>query len=433
MTPLPGERDRPFSPPQKLRLAIGETYQRGNQTLPRKADHWTVRRLSCQTGQKPTYIIDHELQALLCKAVGVTEKPTEVPVTVIGNATLDADGRPHIPESILFGEMARYFGGRRECACGEWGADGRGTAHRRYYEQRKAKGADRTYTVLTREEDVVCDPAACPFATGQHDLAKHEGVALCKPHVIASVMLPWAPSVGTAAKFKTTGWNSYFSMRDSLLTIALQTQGWLHEVPLALVLEWARSADGHLVPSVRFEFRGNVEELRRLTIPKLRAYQEQGDTIKQLQAGVVSAVHETLSDHDEAEATQAEFYPEAEAVNGQARAAGRVSRLPVDDGIAEGEFEPEAEPEPVPPAETDTSPGPTPSPSELVIVRQRELMQAGINAADLVAAVAAFRAEIAPDTESLSDVNDEQAAAIIGALNQWATDELKTAKEEAPA
>lgn len=319
---LPGEQDRAVSPPQKVRLAIGSTYlhEKSGKMLPRKDDYFSVRKLSRQE-KGATYLIDQELQAAMCAAAGVTEKPTAVPVTVIGNASMGKDGKtPTLPESILFAEMARYSGNRRECACREFNAEGKGTAHQRKYETKQKKGEGKgTYKVLVSEQDIPCDPKTCPFATG----AQNEGVPLCKPHVIANLLLPWASSVGTVAKFKTTGWANYYGMRNSLLAIALQTNGWLHDIPLFFVLEWARSSDGQLIPEVRFEFRGNVDELRLQTIPKLQAWQSSEGQLKALQAGVIESTLTLVEDVDDQEATQVEFFPEAAATG------GTVSRLVV--------------------------------------------------------------------------------------------------------
>jgi len=344
---LPGENDRAYSPPQRWRLAIGETYVNKNEmTLPRKMDYFTTRRLSYQTGQSPTYIVDTEMQAMLCKAAGVMEKPTAVPVTVIGNPSLDAEGKPVIPESILFSEMARYGGRKRLCWCKEFDADGRGTATCRTYTERKTRDGKRTYQVLTTEEAIICDPATCPWATGTHSIDKYEGSRLCKPHVIATISFPWAPSVGSAAKFRTTGWKSYHAMRASLIAIALQTKGWLHEVPLTMVLDWTIAGNGEVVPEVRFEYRGTAAELRSASIEVKQLWTGQEQELKQLEAGIVADTEAFIVDPVDEAATQDEFWPEGQAAGNATRlvtppAEEQDAEAPLPEGVAEGEFEPE--------------------------------------------------------------------------------------------
>lgn len=373
---LPRENERAIAPPQKVRLAIGSSVwnPKAGRMIPQKDDHFTVRRLSKQE-KGATYIVDQELQAAMCEAAGVTEKPTAIPVTVIGNASMGLDGKtPTLPESILFSEMARYSGSRRECVCRQFGADGKGLAHRRYYETKQKKSGTGTYKLLAREEDIACDPDTCPFATG----VQNEGVPTCKPHVIANVLLPWAASVGTAAKFKTTGWTNYYGMRDSLFVIAMQTNGWLHDIPLMFVFDWARNTDGQLIPAVRFEFRGDVEELRAKAIPRLKEWQQSEGQLKALQAGIIESTLEIIEDPDEQEATQAEFYPEAAAPQKH----GTASRIVVPEvareapeGVVEGQWEPTPAPDeptkPEPPTGQDGPPPEETPPSGMFPVAPR--------------------------------------------------------------
>lgn len=308
---LPNEDKRPFSPPQRYRLAIGcMTKNESGVKHPTKQGYFTIRRLSNQE-RSPSYVIDDAMQTAMCKAANVKEKPTEVPVSVIGNPYRDDAGAIRLPESILFAEMARYTGGRRVCCCGNFDTDGAGVADLRTYTKKSTKDGKREYTVLDREERVACDPKTCMWATGLHGIAKHEGVALCKPHVILTVVLHWAPSVGASAKLRTTGWSSYFGIRDSLLQVALQTGGWLHEVPLWLVHGWARNADGVLIPALHFEYKGTADDLRAKTLPARSRWSAQEAELKALGDGAAAATREFIADPADQVATQREFYPES--------------------------------------------------------------------------------------------------------------------------
>lgn len=373
---LPGEK-AVVVPPQSFRLAIGGTYQKNGKTLPQKLDYWSVRRLAVQRGEKPTYIVDDAAQKIMCGAAGVQEKPVAIPVTVIGNPELK-DGLPVLPESILWARMARYSGGKCVCSCSNFDKDGKGTATERLYQEKQSGSGQyvKTYYVLAGTREQPCDPAACPYATGDHDQLKYKGTPLCKPQVVASFGLPWFPIVGTVAKFKTTGWHSYRALRDSLLAISLQTGGWLHDLPnLWLVLDWEIAGNGQLVPSVRVEFRGNVAQLRDATQNIQGRWLKQEEQLKQLQAGVVEAVVEEEESPDEQVAHQVEFAPE-----------GYSQRPP----IMEGEFEAETpEPDPEPAADDYADLGedlvlqsPPPGPSQVTDATSFEEAMSAIGKCD---------------------------------------------------
>jgi hypothetical protein len=344
---LPGENTT-ISPPQKFRLAIGETYEKNGRMLPRKQDYITVRRLSVQSGQKPTYITDGPAQKMACTAAGVTEKPIALPISVIGNPETK-DGMPTLPESILWSRMARYSGGKCCCSCQDFDGTGKGVATERIFEEKKSAGEyAKTYYVLAQTRERECDPQACPYATGDHDQVKYKGTPLCKPQVVLSVGLPWYPVVGTVAKFKTTGWHSYRALRDSLLAIALQTGGWLHDLPnLWMVLDWELAGNGQLVPSVRIEYRGHVEQLREATTVTQGRWLKQETQLKQLQAGIVEVLVEEEESNAEQVAHQVEFAPE-----------GYDLKPP----IIDAEYEVEAAEESVAaPAEAEPTPAPAAS------------------------------------------------------------------------
>lgn len=325
---LPGENSKPIIPPQRWRIAIGETYQHNGQTLPRKLDYFSIRHLSVQAGSAPVYVLDQAMQAALCKAVGVTEKPTVVPVSVIGNPIRGADGTPKLPDSILWSRMAYYSGGRAVCCCSEFDANGKGTATRRRYDKH----------IMVDEATLTCDPLTCPYATGTHSIAKYKDVALCKPQVVAVFSLPWAPVVGSVAKLKTTGWHNYAALRNSLLSIAAQTGGWLHDLPLWLVLAWERASNGKMVPAVRVEYRGSVAQLRDTAVELQRLWLGQETQIKQLSAGITEVVTEDERSAAEQAATQVEFYPEsvAPAADAEFELVGEPELEPVV-GVAEGD------------------------------------------------------------------------------------------------
>lgn len=415
----------------KYRLSIGEVAPTSSgKTAPRKINYFQIRRLTRQ-GDKPAYVVDQQLQKALCAAVGVTEKPTVVPVTLVGNIEM-VNGKPVIPESILFAEMARYWGGRRECCCNQWdAATGVGTAKKRNYTKETRNG--REVTVFTGEEEIACDPSTCPYATGRHNVGKYAGVALCKPHVIASVCLPFAPSVGSAAKVKTTGWASYFGMRDSLLTIGLQTGGWLHDIPLLLVLDWGRSADGQAIPILRFEYEGNVDALRNTMIPLLGRWQGQDSMIKQLQAGQVASTVDLIEDQDDQRATNAEFFPETahEKVDVQVEpSVEEATPAPVEADAIDVEFESVETPDQGGPSWATDAPQATkgdegvitPSVNAArVIAKQKALLEKGFAAETIKAATAKFREDIAPESKSINDLGDDETQVLIDTLEMWSS------------
>lgn len=314
---LPGEQNRTLRPPQRWRISIGSMAPPNDQgkTYPMKQDYFSIRKLVRQRGGKPVYMVDEPMQAKMCEAAKVKEKPTAIPISLIGNAIISADGTPKLDESIMSSRMAYYWGGRRICCCDTFDEAGQGMATRRKYIEQKSKDGKRTYSKLQAEEQIKCDPATCPLATGAHGVAKYDGVPLCKPHVIVSLNLPWSPVVGSVAKFVTTGWASWDAMRNSLFAIALQTNGWLHELPLWFILDWRANANGQDIPEVRFEFRGSIEQLRKFTIPKLQEWRRQNETLRLLQSGVVDDTEAMLKDPTVTEALQEEFYPEGSAAH----------------------------------------------------------------------------------------------------------------------
>lgn len=305
---LPSDLD-PIRPPMAYKLSIGEVREKNGKTFPSKQDYFTIRRLSAQAGQSASYIIDQDMQARLCKAVGVADKPRVVPVSVIGNPSV-VDGRPELPPSILWSRMAYYWGAKCVCACGEFGPDGTGTAIRKQWED--VAHGEKKATKLKQETTVACDPKACPLATGLHTVERYYGTPLCKPQIAASFVLPFAPTIGTVAVLKTTGWKTYAALRSSLITIAESTNGWLHRVPLNLVYGYGRASDGKLVPALHIEFAGDEDALLAEVRRVKGRYLGQMEEIKRLEAGVVLALEAQSADPVEEAAFQAEFAPEGD-------------------------------------------------------------------------------------------------------------------------
>lgn len=308
---LPSDRD-PIRPPMAYKLSIGETRTKDGKTFPAKQDYFTIRRFSAQSGQSATYIVDDTLQKLLCDAVGVQEKPRVVPVSVIGNPFLRPDGRPDLPPSILWSRMAYYWGGRCVCSCGDFDDEGRGKATRKEWEAVTKGEGDKARTVhrVKSEQELVCDPKVCPWATGMHTMQRYFGTALCKPQIMASFVLPFAPMVGSVAVLKTTGWHTYRALRNGLLTIAESTQGWLHRLPLQLVYGYGRASDGKLVPELRIEYPGAEEKLLSAAADVKQRYLSATGDIKRLEAGVVETIVADLGNPEAEVAWQSEFMPE---------------------------------------------------------------------------------------------------------------------------
>ncbi len=363
---LPGEHERGVRPPQAYRIAIGHMEKnREGKTYPAGDDFFSIRRLSMQAKERPTYVVDQALQEALCAQVGIKDgKPTVCPVSVLGNPIpqdyVDSDGnqrkRMVLPPSILWARMARYWGGRCLCYCEEFDAEQTGKATQRVWkEHSKTRGEKTTkWYTLAEEKRVDCDPKNCPWATGMHGQSPYEGTPLCKPQIIASFTLPFAPVTGSVAQFRSTGWHSYFALRDSLLLIAAENGGWLHQLPFRLIFGYAAASSGRTVPAIRVEFAGEPRILRATTEKVQSEYLGQErqlvsaqHDLKQLQAGIVEGIIEDLQDPAQEEAFQAEFQPEGD-------------RQPLPADVLEGEVEKVAEGE----TETEEEGAPEELPAE---------------------------------------------------------------------
>jgi hypothetical protein len=208
--------------------------------------------------------------------------------------------------------MAYYWGGRCVCSCADFDAEGRGKAVFKEWEAVTKGEGDKARTVnrVKSERERVCDPKECPWATGLHTMQKYFGVPLCKPQIMVSFVLPFAPMVGSVAVLKTTGWHTHRALRNGLLTIAETTQGWLHRLPLQLVYGHGRASDGKLVPELRIEYPGAEEKLLASAAAVKQRYLGQTQDIKRLEAGIVETIADDLGNPEAQVAWQSEFAPE---------------------------------------------------------------------------------------------------------------------------
>lgn len=307
--------------PQSYRIQIGEQGERA----PVKLDYIIVTKLANSSG-KPRYVRDAELTKALqdyLKQAGVkdVEKPTSIPVMVIGN--LNDDGT--VPDEILRTEMAYYGAGTRVCYCDnfrlktddEADADGLsvplddesissyiGVAVRKKYE--KVTKGDKELKQLVGVEHVPCNPAKCPYAQGTHNITKNAGQKLCKPRGQVALFLPFAPRVGAVAKFVTTSWNSCRYLDSTLRAIGSFTNGWLAMIPLRLTLNW-KSAQTPMgvqrIPIVYFERDGNVIDLQTKALEVGSAWTNLEGQIKLLSDGAKQVM-------DDNERPEPDLYPD---------------------------------------------------------------------------------------------------------------------------
>lgn len=271
---LPGEDVRPVKPPTGVRIAIGETYfnEKVKKELPRKIDHFRACHMQ-MTGKH--YVVNEQWQDIISKLAGVTDrKPTRIPIRLVGNPTVDPDtGRMEIPREVLFARTAFYWGNRCRCSCEDAGS-GHGKATWHNFEEKKATGQNdgeqigKDMVVFGGEvvKHVNCCPATCKYFLGTHGLQGYEGKPICVPQVIFGFSIPELCGVGELAIFKTRSWRSHEAIKGSLLWIAAQTGGWLHELPYTyLVLRFEHGKKGPIpVVRVTFEPPVNLAATKRL-------------------------------------------------------------------------------------------------------------------------------------------------------------------------
>jgi hypothetical protein len=226
-----------------------------------------------------------------------------------------------------------------------------GIAERRGYRQVATGKQDKQSKAIFRSvvehvRQVVCDPATCPFASGdlpnlpdgwaQRVKGKAsivQGRPMCKPHVALAfeLDLPGVGSVGADSKFTSTSWRTARTLYASLARIATRTGGWLAGVPLNLVLaeEMGETPEGTmLIPFVYLETRWPSAALEAYTAQKAAELSGHQEQLKRLAAASVAVL--------EAEAT-----PDAEAAHNLEFSPDTADLpLPAAEEVAEGEFTP---------------------------------------------------------------------------------------------
>ena len=317
---LPGQRSVRLV--EGVRIAVGQ--RKSKDGPPEKLDHM---RLCRWNSQLKTFTLDEEAVAALAKVLPEGQdpkKPTRIPIHVYGNLTMVEDPAtgemvPEVPDCILWARMAYYWGKRCLCASDKFTlktekrakADGLdwpldpdalssyiGRARRRKYEDRRLVG----------ETIGGCNPMTCPFATGEAN-QKHPGTPLCKPQVKFNCALPWMPALGTFAKVVTTSWQTYASLRGTLLQIGMQNRGWLLQLPLVLVSQVRTvNADGFTGTILHVEFPGSPQELRETTLEVQGALVGLDQQLLALNPADLKA----LDDGEDAAAFSAEFAPDTD-------------------------------------------------------------------------------------------------------------------------
>ncbi len=366
VTPLPGvER---LTPPTIYRVAFGEVITRDGKTFPQRLGYFIITRPAADSKRGGRYARDPKLQEALEAATG-DKQPKRVPIRIWTNRISE----------VLRAERAFYWGGRRVCHCGEFQlkteqqarATGLsmwpppdpvpdpywiGMAERRSY---RTEGKRK---VLRGIREQLCDPALCPFATGDWSTLSPEwqqalgaskackpGDRLCKPHLTFAfeLDLPEVAQVGAVAKLTSTAWSTAQALYGSLARIAERTQGWLAGLPLQLVLEHRmQETPGGLqsLPYAYVETRVSSGELEAHAQAQAARLAGQREKLKALSAGIAAAVESEDSEQAQT-AHNLEFSP----------STAEADDLPDTDPVAEmveAEFEPEALADDEPPAET---------------------------------------------------------------------------------
>lgn len=88
-------------------------------------------------------------------------------------------------------------------------------------------------------QKVVCNPATCPYATGEHGIAKRVG-AICKPRVLINFTLgDWAGDA-EGAFIESTAWSTVRRFPSTLADLLRETGGNLVDVQIDLVLRYTK-------------------------------------------------------------------------------------------------------------------------------------------------------------------------------------------------
>jgi len=360
VTPLPGvER---LTPPTIYRVAFGEVVTRDGKSFPQRLGHFIITRPAADSKRGARYARDPKLQQALETATG-DKQPKRVPIRIWTNRIAE----------VLRTERAFYWGGRRVCHCGEF--------HLKTEQQARAAGLSmwpppdpapepywigmaerRSYRtegkrkVLRGVREQVCDPALCPFATGNWSTLSPEwqqalgaskackpGDRLCKPHLVFAfeLDLPDSAQVGAVAKLTSTAWSTAQALYGSLARIAERTQGWLAGLPLQLVLEHRmQETPGGLqsLPYAYVETRVPSGELEAYAQAQAARLAAQREDLRLLSEGRAAAVAAAVGSEDSEQAQAAhnlEFSP----------ATAEGDDLPDADPVTEvvdADFEPEA-------------------------------------------------------------------------------------------
>ncbi len=266
-TDMPGT-DYP-RPGYKITCAMEDAVvgRNGKETkLHRVGDY--VRITKYNKGRK-RYETDRDLQQALGGYVaehgGDAEKPMRVPIFLTSDAIGD----------VLFRRMAMYRGGGQPvCTCSEFAVKDSimledqdiprpskqdGNLGREYFAgvYTRRKYHPDTHD-LVRTERGLCDPANCPFATGETDGYKEEfkstygyypksskvGDIICRPQVIFTcVIAEIAQGRNPVAVLRSKSWNTGSQLAYWLKEIQDATGGILRGVPLWLALEFQQSSD----------------------------------------------------------------------------------------------------------------------------------------------------------------------------------------------
>lgn len=316
----------PMDPTPRLtqvhRIAVGQ--RKGEKGPPQKLDHFVITRWNPNV---KSYSVDPAAMKALAdysRFHGDPQKPKRLPIEVYYNLIEGTDpvtGAPtlDVPDTILWTRMAFYWGSRAHCAsegfrlkneheCDKDGIDFPPDPSRREAWIGTARKRDYDGNKLVGEKIITCNPMKCPLSTGQHTMKGYEGKVVCKPQTMLRCVLPFMPSLGTAAKFVTTSWQTTQKIRSGLLAVGAHSRGWLAKVPLELVVSIERvNAEGYTSPIVHVEYAGDMAALQEDVVQLQGRLGGLSQQISRLNAGM-----KALDSGEEARAFAHEFAHETE-------------------------------------------------------------------------------------------------------------------------
>lgn len=299
-------RDPKAAPIRSTRkVSIGEYVQKSKGFgYPQTDDKFTIRR---REPNRDTWVLDQVMQERLVELTG-EKKPQSVPFY-----------SPYAEvEEAIFSELAVWASNQRNvCRCGQFARKTEGTLEaqglevprtekewqrcdQRYYVGTALRTIWRPnadgYPMIAERRRLTCDPATCPFATGQWD---HEGrqvykdaygkwpskkcveesQVLCNPHTLLKMLLPPAivGDVSPRAKFSTPSWHSSMALIRTFGEIREMCGGFVQGIPLKIVLTWDKMTTPagmqevglvHLEPAVSW---ADLPALGEATAEKLQA------------------------------------------------------------------------------------------------------------------------------------------------------------------